>query len=205
MRENTRCEVEDPISTPTLRTTISSSSTSERPVLEKKMRPPSASSSVMSRSCGTPEAEWMAGSPSRAHELRHDRALLVEFWLHAARHAFCLELGLVFGADEGVLHPIRDRGAAFGDVHGRVVDMLLAWRPGLAAGIVRAEPGGQPQRVFRCAEVLVIPARAPRRRRHHPDRLIVHALDPAGMALPPPRAPVARAPGIGIALAPEAD
>src|SRR5262249_46161401 len=48
MRENTRCEVEEPMSTPTLRTTISSSSTSERPVEEKKMRPPS-SSSVMIR------------------------------------------------------------------------------------------------------------------------------------------------------------
>src|SRR5882762_10124184 len=47
MRENTRCEVEEPISTPTLRTTISSSSTSERPVEEKKMRPPSASSVII--------------------------------------------------------------------------------------------------------------------------------------------------------------
>src|SRR5262249_41946290 len=52
MRENTRCEVEEPISTPTLSTTISSSSTSERPVEEKKTRPPSASSALMtSRSC----------------------------------------------------------------------------------------------------------------------------------------------------------
>src|SRR5580693_5774562 len=44
MRENTRCEVDEPISTPTLSTTISSSSTSERPVLEKKIRPPALSS-----------------------------------------------------------------------------------------------------------------------------------------------------------------
>src|SRR3989442_15202412 len=47
MRENTRCEVDEPISTPTLRTTSSSSSTSERPELEKKMRPPCASSSAI--------------------------------------------------------------------------------------------------------------------------------------------------------------
>src|SRR5215203_3762998 len=46
MRENTRCDVDDPMSTPTLRTTISSSSTSERPVLEKKTRPPTASSFI---------------------------------------------------------------------------------------------------------------------------------------------------------------
>src|SRR5229473_8608814 len=46
MRENTRCEVEEPISTPTLSTTISSSSTKERPVEEKKVRPPSASSVI---------------------------------------------------------------------------------------------------------------------------------------------------------------
>src|ERR1700730_7465790 len=48
MRENTRCEVDEPISTPTLSTTISSSSTSERPVLEKKTRPPALSSFITS-------------------------------------------------------------------------------------------------------------------------------------------------------------
>src|SRR5213080_3800738 len=47
MRENTRCEVDEPMSTPTLRTTISSSSTSERPVLEKKTRPPTCSSVLL--------------------------------------------------------------------------------------------------------------------------------------------------------------
>src|SRR3954447_13329685 len=46
MRENTRCDVDEPISTPTLSTTISSSSTSERPVLEKNTRPPTASSVI---------------------------------------------------------------------------------------------------------------------------------------------------------------
>src|SRR5262245_1302460 len=43
MRENTRCEVEEPISTPTERMQISSSPSSVRPLLEKKIRPPSAS------------------------------------------------------------------------------------------------------------------------------------------------------------------
>src|ERR1700677_2738384 len=47
MREKTRCEVEEPISTPTESTHNSSSSPKVRPVLEKKMRPPWDSSSVM--------------------------------------------------------------------------------------------------------------------------------------------------------------
>src|SRR5262247_595599 len=46
MRENTRCEVEEPMSTPTVSRQISSSSASERPALEKKMRPPRASSVI---------------------------------------------------------------------------------------------------------------------------------------------------------------
>src|SRR5262245_43163452 len=47
MRENTRCDVEEPMSTPTLSTQIWSSSPSVRPVLEKKIRPPSASSAIL--------------------------------------------------------------------------------------------------------------------------------------------------------------
>ena len=44
MRENTRCEVDEPMSTPTESTHSSSSSPKVRPVEEKKMRPPWASS-----------------------------------------------------------------------------------------------------------------------------------------------------------------
>src|SRR6478672_8553109 len=149
MRENTRWEVEDPISTPTLRMTISSPSTSERPVLEKKIRPPSTSSSLMVRR-----------AISRAGEFRHDGALLIEFALHPARHALGLQLGFVFRADEGVFHPVRDGAAAFRNVHRGVIGVFLAGRAGLAAGIVRAEPRGQPQRILRRAEMLVKPARA---------------------------------------------
>src|SRR5271168_4902334 len=43
MRENTRCEVDEPISTPTESTHSSSSSPNVRPWLEKKMRPPASS------------------------------------------------------------------------------------------------------------------------------------------------------------------
>src|SRR5690349_19228953 len=46
MRENTRCEVDEPMSTPTLSTQIWSSSASVRPVEEKKMRSPSAPCSM---------------------------------------------------------------------------------------------------------------------------------------------------------------
>src|SRR5580692_7372310 len=46
MRENTRWEVEEPISTPTLNTQISSSPSRLRPVVEKKIRPPASSVSI---------------------------------------------------------------------------------------------------------------------------------------------------------------
>src|SRR5215470_1489542 len=74
MRENTRCEVEEPMSTPTLKTTISSSSTSERPVEEKKMRPPCASS-VMSRirRCRAGKRRWQCLSTlqSQSYAVAH--------------------------------------------------------------------------------------------------------------------------------------
>src|SRR5438105_15069005 len=117
MRENTRCEVEEPISTPTLSTTTSSSSTSERPVLEKKIRPPCASSSAI-----------MPGAPcSRARELGYAGAFLVEFGLHSARHPLRLELCLVLGADEGISDAVCGRSAAFGYAH-------RGWGGGLTAG-----------------------------------------------------------------------
>src|SRR5437016_4228904 len=93
-----------------------------------------------------------ASIDSRAGEFRNDGALLVEFGLHSARHAFGLELGLILRADEWILHPVRDGGAPLGDVHGRVVGMLLARRARLAPGIMRPEPGSEPERVFRGAE-----------------------------------------------------
>src|SRR5260370_37588734 len=176
IRENTRCEVDEPMSTPALSTTISSSSTSERPVLEKKIRPPCVSSLAIT-----------SGAPcSRARELGHDGALLVEFGLHSARHPFRLELRLVFGADEGIFHPVRDRAAPFGDIHCGVVGMLLAGRPGLAPPIIRPEPRGQPQPLLPPPERLVVPARPARRGRHHADRFVVHAPDLVGMAVFPP-------------------
>src|SRR5438552_12550679 len=190
MRENTRCEVEEPISTPTLSTTTSSSSTSERPVLEKKIRPPCASSSAI-----------MPGAPcSRARELGYDGAFLVEFGVHSARHPFRLELCLVLGADEGIFHPVWDRAAPFGDIHRGVVGVLLAGRAGLATRIMRPEPGGQAQRLLRRPEVLVVPARAAGRSRHHANRLVVDAPDLVGLTVLPRSDAASFRPGIGVAL-----
>src|SRR5580658_8780281 len=58
MRENTRCEVDEPMSTPTESTHNSSSSPNVRPVEEKKMRPPWASSVMRSsrRHSGAPRS-----------------------------------------------------------------------------------------------------------------------------------------------------
>ena len=53
--------------------------------------------------------------------------------------------------------------------------------------------------------MLVIPARAARRRRHHADRLVVDALDLARFAVLPRRHAVPLRPGVGVALALEAD
>src|SRR5690348_2121188 len=86
--------------------------------------------------------------------------LVVELRVHAVLRPVALEdLGIFLG-DEGILHPVGNRRAALGDVHSGVVDVLLAGRAGLAARIMRAEPGGEPQRLLRGAEMLVKPARA---------------------------------------------
>src|SRR5580704_11388177 len=102
---------------------------------------------------------------------------LVIFRPHAVLGAFALHGLGVFAAQEWILHVIGDRGAAFWNIHRGIIGVLLAGRPGLAAGIVRAEPGGEAERFLRGAEMLVIPARAARRRRHHADRLVVDTFD----------------------------
>src|SRR5262249_61065767 len=83
--------------------------------------------------------------------------------------------------------------------------VLLAGRAGFAAGIVGPEPGGEPQWILGGAEMLVVPARAARRRRHHAHRLVVDALDLVGMAVLPRGDAVALGPSISVALALQAD
>src|SRR6202140_3550134 len=168
MRENTRCEVDEPISTPTESTHSSSSSPKVRPVEEKKMGPPWASSwasSVM------PTRQCKAASSF----FREQPAViaLVIFRPHAVVGTFALHGLGVFLPQERILHVIGDRGAAFRNVHGRIIAVLLAGRAGFASGIVRPEPGGEAERLLGRAEMLVVPACAAGRRRYHADRLVI--------------------------------
>src|SRR5262245_45916696 len=254
MRENTRCEVEEPMSTPTLSTTISSSSTSERPVEEKKMRPPWASSVMLriqrcrvgkgggyacpsGKDYRAPCPRVLASSTSlhdgvgtaydstcravkpcqrlcppydspilsRTHEFRHYGALLVEVILHPVLRAFRLELGGEFLAQIWILHVVRDRRSALRNIHGRIVGVLFAGRAGLAARIVRAEPGGEPEALLGRVEVLVKPARAARRRRHHAELGVVDALDLSSLAVLPRRHAAAFRPSVGVTVGFQAD
>src|SRR5262249_17034709 len=189
--ENTRWEVEEPISTPTLRMQISSSPSRLRPVLEKKIRPPCSSVSIFTRQLLSADlVRWALRARARPHPttggamptlsdhavlprgqnrrrysgLHIGRArrfcppygaapsntfrqfalevLVVELRLHAVDHALACEDLPVLPGNERVLHPVGDGRPAFGDVHGGVVGMDLARRPGLAGRGVRAEPGG---------------------------------------------------------------
>src|SRR6185437_15508007 len=84
-------------------------------------------------------------------------------------------------------------------------DVLFAGRAGLASRVMRAEPGGQPQRFFRGAEVLVVPACAAWRRRDEANRLVVDALDLVLMSVRPRIDAAPLRPGVGVALALDAD
>src|SRR5258706_16009727 len=97
--------------------------------------------------------------------------LVEEFRHHAALNAVLGDHRLPILLYLRIFHPIRDRGAAFGNVHCRIVDVLFTRRAWLAPRIVRAEPREQAQRLLRNAKVLVIPARAAGRGRDHADRL----------------------------------
>src|SRR5580692_8686064 len=140
MCEKTRCEVEEPILTPTLTSFISSSSVSVRPVLEKKIRP----------------------SPMSLRDRADLRAGHVPVVVHAVLDAGLAQRLGIFRADERGLHRIGDGGAALVEIDGAVIGMCLAGRPGLAARCVGAEPGGEAERLLRHAEMLMEPARAAR-------------------------------------------
>src|SRR5882672_8735982 len=77
MRENTRCEVDEPISTPTLRMQISSSPSRLRPVEEKKMRPPCSSVSIFIKRPICPSCVLAAILRDGASRLLRMRFLLV--------------------------------------------------------------------------------------------------------------------------------
>src|SRR5580692_11545676 len=147
---------------------------------------------------------WICGPSSFLRQQAPVIALVI-FRPHAVLGAFALHSLGIFLAQERILHVVGDRGAAFGNIHRGVVGVLLAGGAGLAAGIVRAEPGGEAERFLRGAEVLVIPARAAGRRRHHANRLVVDAFDLVHLAVFPRRQAEALGPGVGVALALDAD
>src|SRR2546430_5660008 len=172
------------MSTPTLVRRISSSISRLRLTLVKKTRPPS---SLMGRAGLLP--------------CRRNVPALFE----AVGDAALRERFPVFLADERVLHPVRNGGSAVGNVDRGVVGVFCPRRAGIAAGVVRAEPGGEAERVFRYAEVLVVPARAAGSGAHHPDRLVVDALHFVHAAVLPRRDAQPLGPGVGVALALHAD
>src|SRR6267378_8382996 len=98
--------------------------------------------------------------------LAHERAGLllcrsdVPAWVHPVRHAARRERFPVFLADVRIFHPVRDGGASLGDVHAGVIDGFLSRRAWISPVVVRAEPGGQAERVRGDAEMLMVPARA---------------------------------------------
>src|SRR5580704_7562710 len=131
--------------------------------------------------------------------------LVVELRVHAVGGAFPRQDLVVFLDDERIFHPVGDGAAAFGDVHAGVVGVGFAGRAGLAAGIVRSEPRGEPQWLLRAAEVLVVPARPAGCRRDEADRLVVDALDEMALAVLPRIDAGMLRPRVGVALALDAD
>src|SRR4051812_17105718 len=104
-----------------------------------------------------------------------------------------------------VFHPVRNGCSALGDVHPRVVDVLLARRTGFTPRIIRAEPCHQAQRLFRDAEMMMLPPRAAGCRRDHADGLVIDALDLILVTILPRCYAQALGPSVGVALALDAD
>src|SRR5262249_22913684 len=131
---------------------------------------------------------------------------LVEFRIHPARDPFARERRLEFLANGGILLVIGDGAAAFAQVDGAIVHELLAGTAGLArALVVGPVPGGDAQALLADAEMLVEPVAAHRRGRDHTDRLVALTKPLVGVAVPPRRGAERFRPGIGVALALDAD
>src|SRR5262245_60765991 len=150
---------------------------------------------------------WIA----RLHDVSHHHFSLgrsppVEFLTHPARDPFAFERRLEFPANGGILLVIRDGAAAFAQVDGAIVHELLAGTAGLArALVVGPVPGGDAQALLADAEMLMEPVAAHRRGRDQTDRLVVLAQHLVDLAVPPRRGAERFRPGIGVALALDAD
>src|SRR5207237_2951621 len=113
---------------------------------------------------------------------------------------------LVFFAQERVLQPIRDSGAAFGHINGALVGVFLARHacPVLAV-IVRAVPADEAKRLLADAEVGMEPVAPIGGGGDKPHRLVILAKYLIRLAVLPRRHPDRPRPGIGVALAPQTD
>src|SRR5262249_4559483 len=131
---------------------------------------------------------------------------LVELGIHPARHALARERARELGADGRVLLMIRNGAAALAQINGAVIHELLAGNARLArALVVGPMPGGDAQPFLADAEMLMEPVSAHGRRRDEADRLVILAQHLVGFAILPWRGAKHLRPGIGIALALDAD
>src|SRR5262249_61106621 len=100
----------------------------------------------------------------------------------------------------------RFAAARFPEADSPVLQELPAGPAGLAGALVVGPvPGGDAQPLLADAEMLVVPVAAHRRRRDEPDRLVILAQHLVGLAVPPGRGAERLRPGIGVALALDAD
>src|SRR5262249_15513551 len=130
----------------------------------------------------------------------------VEIRIHPAPHPLAFERRVAFPATGGICLVIRDGAAGFAQVDGAIVHALLAGTAGLArALVVGPVPGGDAQALLADAEMLMEPVAAHRRGRDQTDRLVVLAQHLVGLAVPPRRGAERFRPGIGVALALDAD
>src|ERR1700736_895509 len=99
----------------------------------------------------------------RATSYRHSRLRRgpIQRFLHLRDHAFLPQGFLVFLAQEWVLQPVRNGGAALRDVDCAFVSVLLARNAGLVlAMVVGPVPADQAQRIATDAEMGVKPVAA---------------------------------------------
>src|SRR5262249_3820936 len=145
---------------------------------------------------------------SRAHTLRRSLAggRLIELFLHFRCEALLSQRRLVFLAQKWILEPIRNCGPALGHVARALVGILLAGHARLVlAVIVRPIPADQTQRLPAGPEMRMKPIAPIGRGGDHADGLVVLPINVVRLAVLPWGHAVGARPGIGVALALEAD
>ena len=109
--EKTRCDVDEPMSTPTLVRIISSSESSVRDWPEKNV----VGIELNQLTCDAVRA--------KALQRRNIVRGLVEHSFHPRLGAFLLQQAFIFVANKRILHPVRNRRTTLVQVHSRVIDV----------------------------------------------------------------------------------